>query len=44
MSSDPEGVLRASLQHTAARQLGTHYLKRYFLLITYRYGSRCFAL
>lgn len=36
MASDPEAVLRATLAHHAARQLGLHYLKRYFLLITYR--------
>lgn len=36
MASDPEAVLRASMAHHAARQLGLHYLKRYFLLITYR--------
>lgn len=28
----------ASDRHFAARQLGVHYLKRYFLLITYRWG------
>jgi hypothetical protein len=36
MASDPEAVIGASMAFTAARQLGLHYLKRYFLLITYR--------
>ncbi len=36
MASNPEEVIGASLAFTAARQLGLHYLKRYFLLITYR--------
>jgi hypothetical protein len=36
LAADPEGVIAASLAHDAARQLGTHYLRRYFLIITYR--------
>ncbi|KAL6757553.1 hypothetical protein V8C86DRAFT_2622348, partial [Haematococcus lacustris] len=36
MMSDPEAVLGASLAVTASRQLGLHYLKRYFLLVAYR--------
>lgn len=39
MASNPEAVIGASLAFTASRQLGLHYLKRYFLLITYRYCS-----
>uniref|UniRef100_A0A7S3QUH6 Tyrosine specific protein phosphatases domain-containing protein n=1 Tax=Dunaliella tertiolecta TaxID=3047 RepID=A0A7S3QUH6_DUNTE len=34
LQADPQAVVNSS--HSAARQLGLHYLKRYFLLITYR--------
>lgn len=38
LQADPQAVVNSS--HSAARQLGLHYLKRYFLLIAYR----CVAL
>ncbi|KAF5832016.1 hypothetical protein DUNSADRAFT_12232 [Dunaliella salina] len=34
LQADPQAVVNSS--HSAARQLGLHYLKRYFLLIAYR--------
>ena len=34
LQADPQSVINSS--HSAARQLGLHYLKRYFLLIVYR--------
>ncbi len=34
LQTDPQAVVNSA--HSAARQLGLHYLKRYFLLIVYR--------